>query len=145
MTLKEWVWRNYPNAIDNDHAGGVAGCPTSNAYYRIPIVDVPDNCDSGKTDEICRACWNREIPGSDRVPKSGEIYRHFKGCVYLCLGVGKHVDTGEELVFYKAMYGDKTIWARSLWEFVSEVDREKYPNADQKYRFELVEDGECHN
>ena len=49
-------------------------------------------------------------------------------------------ESGEVLVIYADDEGET--WARPKGEFLSEVDREKYPDAKQKYRFELVEDGD---
>lgn len=68
----------------------------------------------------------------------GKVVRHFKGDFYLVLGVIIDSETGRKMVHYKALYEDYLEYARDLEMFMSEVDTDKYPNASQKYRFELV-------
>ncbi len=65
------------------------------------------------------------------------VYRHFKGDYYLVVDTALHSETGEELVLYRKLYGDGGLWARPKAMFLAPVDREKYPNCSQQYRFEL--------
>ena len=67
----------------------------------------------------------------------GRVYRHFKGDYYVAEAVAHDSETGEAVVIYRKLYGDGGLWVRPLSMFLSKVDQEKYPDAQQEYRFEL--------
>ena len=49
-------------------------------------------------------------------------YRHYKGKMYEVIGVAKHSETLEELVVYRALYGDNGLWVRPLKMFLEEIE-----------------------
>lgn len=69
--------------------------------------------------------------------KVNGIYKHFKGDLYLVVGIANHSETKEKYVLYRSLYGDCSLWIRTIDMFLSEVDHAKYPKVKQKYRFEL--------
>lgn len=86
----------------------------------------------------------------------GDIVKHFKRekmteeqlkeepnlYLYEIIGIARHAENKEEVVVYKPLYQTEVMngvdfVVRPLEMFMSEVDRDKYPNISQKYRFEL--------
>ena len=62
-------------------------------------------------------------------------YRHFKGNMYEVISVAKHSETLEDMVVYRALYGDSGLWTRplSMWNDTVERDGATYK------RFTFVE------
>ena len=84
-----------------------------------------------------------EFENSQRKIVVGGQYRHFKGQLYKILAVANDSETNNDdepkkVVVYEAQYGDKQVWVRDYDMFLSEIDKNKYPEIDQKYRFQLV-------
>ena len=65
------------------------------------------------------------------------VYKHFKGDLYLVEDLAQYSEDDTQLVIYRALYEDTKLYARPLDMFLSPVDREKYPDVEQEYRFEL--------
>ena len=69
----------------------------------------------------------------------GRVYRHFKGDYYVVEAVANDSETGEAVVIYRKLYADGGLWVRPTAMFLELVDKKKYPDATQEYRFELQE------
>ena len=102
-------------------------------------------------DEYVEMDTEPELPRKtviERDLKVGDIVQHFKRewvnsetseYLYKILAFASHTETGEHLVIYQGLYAPFKICARPYDMFMSEVDRDKYPDVKQKYRFERVE------
>ena len=62
-------------------------------------------------------------------------YRHFKGMEYEVVGIAHHSETMEDMVVYRALYGERALWVRpaSMWEETVVRDGVTYK------RFTLIE------
>lgn len=69
-------------------------------------------------------------------PKVGEKYKHFKGNTITIIALAKDTEDLKEMVVYEH---DGETWVRPLDMFMSKVDKDKYPNVEQEYRFEKID------
>ena len=87
---------------------------------------------------------------SDRRLHAGDVVQHFKRemiteeeakanmYLYKIVGIAEHSETREMMVVYQALCGDFKMYVRPYTMFMSPVEREKYPDVKQEYRFEKV-------
>lgn len=66
-----------------------------------------------------------------------KVVKHFKGGYYFVLGYGLHTETNEEVVIYFDINNSEQTYVRPIEMFVSKVDKVKYPESNQEYRFEI--------
>ena len=69
----------------------------------------------------------------------GSIFRHFKGNSYIIEQLAKDANTQENMVIYRALYGNKEVWVRSESDFKAIVDINRKDNiTGQRLRFEEI-------
>ena len=122
------------------HINGRSGIPVSldkEEYMELNTEPEPEEADSTENGNISET--------SEHDIQVGDIVQHFKRewvsadtseYLYKVLAVAHHTENGEKLMIYQALYAPFKICARPYDMFMSEVDREKYPDIKQKYRFE---------
>ena len=122
------------------HINGRSGIPVSldkEEYMELNTEPEPEEADSTGDENTS------ETPEHDI--QVGDIVQHFKRewvsadsseYLYKVLAVAHHTENGEKLMIYQALYAPFKICARPYDMFMSEVDRDKYPDIKQQYRFE---------
>lgn len=66
-------------------------------------------------------CYHEIMVASHSEPREGR-YRHYKGQEYRVIGCARHTETKEELVVYRALYGEELLWARPKQMFLESVN-----------------------
>ena len=123
------------------HINGRSGIPVSLDKEEYMELNTEPEIEEDDAEETNRS----ETPEHDI--HVGDIVQHFKRewvsadtseYLYKILAVAHHTENGEKLMIYQALYAPFKICARPYDMFMSEADREKYPDIKQKYRFEKV-------
>ena len=127
--------------VDSTWYGGVT--VKSNSGILVPLDK--DEYESVEEKEEKIEQTTEQLPIEQRDLVVGDIVRHFKRewvsettseYLYKILAFASHTETGERLVIYQGLYPPFKICARPYDMFMSKVDKKKYPNSKQQYRFE---------
>lgn len=131
-----WIWEELRHLND-----------TFGQHVHVKEADILDwtdenplnyeNCDLAE----CEKYFHDKYPvREDRSVEVGKTYRHFKGKIVEVIAISQDTESpGQYYVVYKCE--DGAIWSRPYGIFVGKVDRKKYPDAGQEYRFEEVQNG----
>lgn len=90
--------------------------------------------------KFCPICGESLYENSEEIKRNiiPGTYKHFKGDIYKVLGIGYHTERNEKVVIYSSILDPYTYLTRPYNMFAGLVDKEKYPDAKQKYRFEFI-------
>lgn len=119
------------------------------AILGVALIAVPTGIiSSGLMEQINQNKYHQylqDIPDSlDHKLKIKGVYKHFKGNYYYVEDIAINSETQEKEVIYRPLYGNYQLYVRNYKMFISKVDTDKYPNANQLYRFELVNMEDIH-
>lgn len=70
--------------------------------------------------------------------ENASIFKHFKGNLYKIVTIAKDCENLKEMVVYQGQYEDNPCWVREKEDFFGLLNKEKYPDVDQQYRFEKI-------
>ena len=76
---------------------------------------------------------NNDAIDTTMLPHPGR-YRHYKGNEYEVIGIARHSETEEELVVYRKLYGDHSLWVRPRGMFLESILVDEH----EKPRFEWL-------
>lgn len=76
--------------------------------------------------------FKRDLISAEQLEREPNMY------LYEIVGTAEHTETGKKLIIYRPLYGGGGLYARPAEMFISPVDRGKYPEAKQKFRFEKL-------